>query len=331
MANTAALPTFLIVYKESDMEPSKNIMTLTPQTLNQWASEKKTFVLISTLTADHFAKTHLPGARNACVFEVSFLDQVKAITADQQARIVLYGASENSMEATVAAEKLQRAGYSRMHLLEGGMQAWQAAGLPLVGETADTPPAPENRLKLVDGVYRIDPQQSLIEWSGRNPNTKHDGTVGVSTGEIRIENGRPTGTFTIDMNAIQNRSLAGDELQPVLIDHLKSDDFFFTRMFPTATFRIIGGRILDEAHLSAPNMEIKGELTLRGITAGLDFRATAFQGSDRTIIARSQIELDRTRWKIIYGSARFFENLGMHLVFDHISIEVKITASPEKG
>ena len=75
-------------------------------------------------------------------------------------------------------------------------------------------------------------------------------------------------------------------------------------------------------------MEIQGELTLCGVTAGLDFHATAFQGPDRTIVTRAQVEFDRTRWKIIYGSARFFENLGMHVVFDHISIDVKITARP---
>lgn len=30
-----------------------------------------------------------------------------------------------------------------------------------------------------------------------------------------------------------------------------------------------------------------------------------------------------------YGSARFFENLGMHLVFDLISFQVKIVATNE--
>ena len=305
------------------MQSSTNMAIITPQVLEQWMNNHEPFILISTLTADHFAQSHLPGARNACVFEVNFLDQVKAITADKHAQIVLYGSSENSMEAAVAAEKLQQAGYSRLAILEGGLRAWQAAGFPLDGD----PPPAANRLALVDGVYQVDPDQSLIEWAGRNPNTKHDGTVALSSGEIRIANSKPTGRLVIDMNRLENRSLAGDELQPVLIDHLKSDDFFFTTRFPTATVTIIGGSLLDQAHLSAPNMQIQGELTIRGFTAGLDFPATVFQGPDQTLVARAQIELDRTRWKIIYGSARFFENLGMHLVFDHISIDLKISAN----
>jgi polyisoprenoid-binding protein YceI len=181
-------------------------------------------------------------------------------------------------------------------------------------------------LSLGDGAYRVDIDRSLIEWAGRNPNTKHDGSIGLASGTITVRDGRPTGAFTIDMTRIENRSLAGDDLQPVLIDHLMSDDFFFTARFPAATFTIRDGRPRDNAHLSAPNMDIQGELTLRGVKAGLDFAATVVQAADGTITARAQFDMDRTRWQIIYGSARFFEHLGMHLVFDHISIDVKIVA-----
>ena len=269
---------------------------------------------------------HLPGAHSACVFQVTFLDQIRAITADRQSPIVIYGASDTSMEAAVAVEKLLREGYSRLHILEGGIKGWLAAGFSLEGEAADTVPIPENRLKLNDGNYRVDIDQSIIEWAGRNPTTKHDGTLKIASGAITIENSQPTGSFTIDMNAIENKSLAGDELQPVLIDHLKSDDFFFTRLFPTATFTIQEATLRDDAHLSAPNMDLKGELTLRGVTADLGFCATIVQAPDHTIIARAQFDLDRTRWNIIYGSTRFFEQLGMHLVFYHISADIKIVA-----
>jgi hypothetical protein len=34
----------------------------------------------------------------------------------------------------------------------------------------------------------------------------------------------------------------------------------------------------------------------------------------------AHFDFDRTRWNVIYGSSRFFEHLGMHLVFDLISI-----------
>ncbi len=34
----------------------------------------------------------------------------------------------------------------------------------------------------------------------------------------------------------------------------------------------------------------------------------------------------RTKWNIVYGSTRFFEHLGKHLVFDLIGIQVRIIA-----
>ena len=44
------------------------------------------------------------------------------------------------------------------------------------------------------------------------------------------------------------------------------------------------------------------------------------------VIIESHFDIDRTRWGITYGSARFFERLGMHLVFDLISIQLRIVA-----
>jgi len=40
------------------------------------------------------------------------------------------------------------------------------------------------------------------------------------------------------MNTIHNINLEGDELQPVLEAHLRSDDFFFTKLFPKAVFAV---------------------------------------------------------------------------------------------
>ena len=47
---------------------------------------------------------------------------------------------------------------------------------------------------------------------------------------------------------------------------------------------------------------------------------------DNGLVAEAHFDIDRTRWKVIYGSTRFFEHLGMHLVFDLISFQVKIVA-----
>ena len=299
---------------------------VTPEELSAWLEEKKPFFLIHVLTGIHFQKVHLPGAQNACVFEVTFLDQMKSITADKNAEIVLYGSSERSMDALTAAEKIKFDGYRRVMILKGGIESWRALGYPLEGESVEIADDPENRLLLPEGEYQIDTDQSLVEWVGRNPNSKHFGTVHISKGQIQIEKGNMTGTVEIDMDSIENINLKGDELQPVLVSHLKSDDFFLVKLFPTAKFIINSGKIAEKPYLSLPNYEVDGILDLRGVKADLSFLTTITHTDNDGLVAEAHFDIDRTRWNVIYGSGRFFENLGMHLVFDLISFQVKIVA-----
>lgn len=299
---------------------------LEAQELIERINSKEAFILIDILTGIHFEKVHIPGSRSACVFEVSFIEQVQAITRDKTTEVVLYGSSGRSMDALSAAVKLQREGYKNIKILNGGLEAWRSQGFELHGEDprmAD----PETVLRLEDGIYRVDVGQSLIEWFGRNPNTKHFGTVRLKRGQVEIRNSKLTGEFEIDMDSIDNINLKGDELHPVLVSHLKSDDFFFVKMFPTAFLTIIEGRVVETPYLSSPNYDCKSMLTLRGTKADLAFQATVNKLEDKGLSAEAHFDIDRTRWEVIYGSTRFFENIGMHLVFDLISFHVKIVAN----
>jgi len=299
---------------------------VTTERLMTWMEEKKPFFLIHTLTNAHFQKCHLPGAKNACVFEVTFMEQMHSITDDKNALIILYGSSERSMDAFTAAEKLQTTGYRRVMILKGGIESWRSVGYALEGKSVDISGDPETQLVLQDGKYRIDTDQSIIEWVGRNPNTKHFGTVRISEGQIQIVDNAITGIAEIDMNSIENINLEGDELQPVLVSHLKSEDFFLVKAFPAAKFIINGGELAEKPYLSLPNYEVDGTLDLRGVKADISFSTTIANTDDNGLVAEAHFDIDRTRWNVIYGSTRFFENLGMHLVFDLISFQVKILA-----
>lgn len=295
--------------------------------LNQWMEEKKEFFLIDTLTNDHYQKVHLPDSLNACVFEVVFVSKVKELVKDKNAEIVLYGSSSRSRDAITAAEKLNQEGYTRLNILQGGIEAWRKAGFAVEGEAVDAPGDPQTILKLEDRTYRINAEQSHIEWTGRNPNTSHFGRVRIAGGELTSNNGVFSGVIDIDMESITNINLEGDEMQPILVAHLKSDDFFLTKLFPTARYKIISAKPVHEPFLTVPNYEIEGSLELRGVEARQDFTATVAGISENVISAEAHFDIDKTRWNILYGSSRFFEFLGMHLVFDLISIQVRIVAS----
>ncbi|MGD8368301.1 MAG: YceI family protein [Desulfobacterales bacterium] len=310
------------------MEKQVSYPRITVEDLRQSMRDGKNVTLIDTLTRDHYEKVHIPGAVGACVYEVTFLDQVATLVADKGSPVVVYGFGADTSDAAAAAEKLVRAGYRNVSALRGGIEYWRKAGYPLEGSAAGAPEALETEVSLPEGSFRVDPEKSLIEWAGRNPNTRHHGSVRISDGKIRISEGAIGGEFTIDMNSIENFSLEGDELQPVLIAHLKSDDFFFTELFPTATYSIESAEPIEGAGIGRPNYAVKGELNLRGVKAGLDFTATANPIEGGGISAEAHFDIDRTRWGVIYGSSRFFKHLGMHLVYDPISIQVRVFATP---
>ncbi|MBT8372293.1 MAG: YceI family protein [Deltaproteobacteria bacterium] len=290
-------------------------------------TEKPETVLIDLLPPDHFTGRHIPGAKNACVFQVSFLDDVAAIVPDKQVSIVVYGASQNSQDAATALEKLDRAGYAHLTFLKGGLEEWSRAGYDFEGEAPDQQDDPQTTVTLPDGQYTVDAGASEVEWTGRNPNTSHFGTVDIAKGVIDINDRQITGMVEIDMNTIHNINLEGDELHPVLEAHLRSDDFFFTKMFPKAVFTVKEATRIDRGWQTAPNYHVNGELTLRGVSADLDFDATVAVMDDGSLAMEAHFDMDRTRWNVIYGSTRFFEHLGMHKVFDLISFQIQMIAA----
>jgi len=308
------------------MADQKKYQKLSPHKLKRWMEGKKSFYLIDTLLDDHFQNVHLPGAVNACVFQVIFMDQIQKMIQDKSLSIVVYGSSSRSMDAVCAAEKLFDHGYKDVHVLEGGLSAWRELKLPLEGKSIGIPDDPEILLSLENGSYRVNTEQSTIMWWGRNSNTTHYGKVRIAEGELTVSDANITGDIIIDMDSISNINLEGNELQPVLISHLKSDDFFLTRLFPKAEFTITHAKPVEKPYLSIPNYHVSGSLKIRGVSAEQDFMATIARTPEKGLTAEAHFDIDRTRWGVIYGSARFFEHLGMHLVYDVISFQVRLIA-----
>ncbi len=301
--------------------------TVAASDLKTLLTEKPETVLIDLLSQEHFTGRHIPGAKNACVFQVSFLDDLAVAALDKQVPIVVYGASPNSQDAATALEKLDRAGYENVTFLEGGLEEWRRAGYDLEGETPDQQDDPQTTVTLPDGQYTVDADASQVEWAGRNPHSRHIGKVDIAHGVIDIKDKTITGTVEIDMNTIHNIDLEDDEYHPVLEAHLRSDDFFFTKLFPKAIFTVKKATRIEPGWLTAPNYHVNGELNLRGVSADLEFDATVALIDDGSLIMEAHFDMDRTRWKVIYGSTRFFEHLGMHKVFDLISFQIRMIAA----
>lgn len=280
-------------------------------------------VLIDTLPAAHFEGRHIPGAVNACVYEVVFLETVAGLVPDKKTPVVLYGAGPNSHDCFAGADKMLRAGYSDVAVFPGGLDEWREQGRSLDGLAPDEVEPPHPVLELDSRKYTLLPDQSHVVWTGRNTSGGHTGTVGLSSGELDAT-GSLVGEFVIDMTSIKNTNLEGDELQPVLEAHLHSDDFFFTNLFPEATFSTTQVKLVEEGQSTRPNAMIQGKLSLRGISNEIAFPAHIRNLDDRQIVVLANLDFDRTQWGILYGSSRFFQHLGFHVVFDFISIDFRL-------
>lgn len=307
---------------------SAEFASVTPEELNEEPARGGSLLLLDVLPGDLFEKRHIPGARNACVYEVVFAERVREMAADPGLPLVVYGADGEALDALTAAEKLSRLGYNDVRILDGGYAAWAAAGLPVEGADPGSADEDEPPFPALEGAFRVDVERSVVEWAGRNANKTHYGTLRLTKGELIVRDGGVRGTFEIDMDSIRNIDLEGDEWYPVLIAHLKSDDFFFVEKYPTATFTIHSTGPVEGATSCSPNVEVEGTLELRGVRRSLKFPVTVNRLDDGALAAEAHFDFDRTRWGAIYGSSRFFKHLGMHRVFEPVSVQVRIVAMP---
>jgi len=280
-------------------------------------------VLIDVMTPEDFELVHIAGAKNACVYEMVFLDRVGELAPDAGTELVVYDSTGTKLTAENARDRLIRAGYPKVSVLEGGLAAWRAAGFPLEG--TDLSGAAEIAAR--DGEYRIDGENSVLEWTGRNINNRHYGRIDIASGELVLcRGGLAGGRIVMDMTKITNLDLQDAYWRDLLLRHLKSDDFFAVDRYPTAKFVLTGWEPLPDATAGTPNGIVTGNLAIKEVTRQVSFPAIVAPQADGSTKAHAVLDFDRTLWGVCYGSGRFFERLGIHLVHDMISLELFIVA-----
>jgi len=276
-------------------------------------------VVIDVRLADDFAACHLPDALNNTVFEGAFNERLPAQVPDLTTAVRIYGASGNSFEARIAVEKLERAGYWEVAELEGGIEAWLAAGFSVSGSpTEPVFPIPHGRLQ-------IDLEASKVEWTGRNLLNKHHGGVALKSGHLDFDQGRLTGgEIILDLTRLDCTGLAGSAYHDVLIRHLHDHDFFDVTRFPEAVLSITSAAPISDSGPGALNLRLTADLTIKGRTHPIEFAAASGLTPEGKAAAQAVFSIDRTKWGVLYGSGKFFHRLAGHLVNDQIAFEVKI-------
>ena len=295
--------------------------TITARALKDLLDSSNPPKLVHVLPEEVFKARRIAGSCAACVYEMVFLEGVQKVAPDLSTALVVYGSGSPSLDSAAAAEKLAAAGYTDVRDFRGGLTEWEAEGFPIESDGPFVPPlAPQ-------GKFAINTETSIVRWTGRNLFNHHNGTVKLAGGNLVIQNGKlVSATFTLDMNAMANEDLTDAQWNAMLIQHLRSEDFFAVDRFPTATFVSESATLVESAAPGTPNYEVSGELTLRGVTRPLTFQAVIAAADEAHITGQAQFEIDRTEFGSQYGSGKLFAFLGKHIVNDHIHLHVKINA-----
>ena len=164
--------------------------------------------------------------------------------------------------------------------------------------------------------YNVDTKLSKIKWTGHAEVGTYapSGTISIKSGLVSSKDEKITsGNLIIDMSTIthENKELEG---------HLKNEDFFDIKKFPTANFQL----------QSIAGNKVLGKLTIKGITKPIIFLIeTNLENGKLKLVAN--LKIDRTKFNIKYNSTSFFQDLGNFAIKNDFDLEIIVYANAIKN
>jgi polyisoprenoid-binding protein YceI len=167
--------------------------------------------------------------------------------------------------------------------------------------------------------FQVQPSSSTINWIGKKVLGLHTGSINIAAGTIEYTGYNISGgKIEIDMTSIAITDIEDRKTHDNFLAHLKNDDFFAVDKFNTAKLVISGSEKMENNKL-----KIEGTLTIKDISHPISFIASVEVLTD-FLHALGEMVIDRTLYNIRYGSGKFFENLGNHLIHDDFILQFKL-------
>lgn len=116
-------PGFLKLVDDS----KRQIRECTPADVKARLDRGETFHFVDVREDNEFAQDHAAGARH--IGRGVLERDIEALIPDRDAPIVLY--CGGGFRSALAAESLQKMGYTNVESMDGGIRAWREAGYPL--------------------------------------------------------------------------------------------------------------------------------------------------------------------------------------------------------
>jgi len=167
-------------------------------------------------------------------------------------------------------------------------------------------------------TYKVDVEKSSLTWVGKKLTGSHNGSIALQSGNLIFDGKKLNGgNFVINMATIKDADKS-DRLE----GHLKADDFFGVDKFATSTFTV--KKVTPAA---GNNVNVSGDLTIKGVTNPITFPATLTWNSDGSVTAAAdKIIVDRTKYGIKFRSKGMFPDVGDKMIYDEFELGIKLVA-----
>lgn len=114
-------------YRAIVQDAQAHVKRIDIQQFKAWNDAHRNYVLVDVRESEEWAKGHAAGALH--IGKGVLERDIEANVPDRKATIVLY--CHSGARSALAAENLMRMGYSNVYSLDGGLTAYDAAGLAM--------------------------------------------------------------------------------------------------------------------------------------------------------------------------------------------------------
>ena len=161
--------------------------------------------------------------------------------------------------------------------------------------------------KKAAATLTVNIEKSRVDWVASKKSDFHTGSFPVKSGEVMVDGGKLMGgKFILDLANMKVTDGAGDRLNT----HLKSGEFFDVAKFGEAVYEITGVN-----YTAANSADVSGNLTVKGTTVPVNFKAMIRNSDDKGFFAQAFITMDKNLVGITYGAGNVSNDvqLAVHL------------------
>ncbi|NOR86758.1 MAG: hypothetical protein GQ527_04025, partial [Bacteroidales bacterium] len=164
--------------------------------------------------------------------------------------------------------------------------------------------------------YDLDTEKSILTWFC----VTHTGYVKFKEGRVGVVKGEiVSANFEICMDSIADTDIDYMLMREVLVNTLKSPDFFDIGKFPTSTFSL--------SHLKKEKgsfYQAAGDLRIRDITHQINFKSTIVKNDSLMMMISERFSIDRTLWDITIYSENYEQTDDSFLFTDMVEFQVSL-------